>query len=66
MVQGIADCTGRPHKSLLHVASQYPVLANIHYHFLDRHFLASTGMSVSGLGNRHGCRFSLKIFFEGM
>jgi len=33
-------------------------LANVHYHFLGCHFLASTRMSVLGLGNRHGLLIS--------
>jgi hypothetical protein len=54
IVQGIANCTGHLHKALLHVTGQYPVQANVHYHFLGRHFLASTRTSVLGPGNRHG------------
>jgi hypothetical protein len=37
----------------LHIAGQYPVLANVHYHFVGGHFLASTCMSVLAPLNRH-------------
>jgi hypothetical protein len=40
IVEGIASRARRLHKALLHSAGQYPVLANVHDHFVGRHFLA--------------------------
>jgi hypothetical protein len=40
IVEGIASHARRLHEALLHIAGQYPVLANVHYHFVGRHFLA--------------------------
>jgi hypothetical protein len=66
VVEGIADCIGRLHEALLHVAGQHPVLADVHYHFLGRHIRASTRMSVFGVRNRHRAfNFRLKIFLGG-
>ena len=53
IVQRIASRRRRLHKRLLHIAGQCPVLANVHHHFVGLHFLASTGMSVLSLLDRH-------------
>src|SRR5580658_1593331 len=41
IVEGIASRARRLHKALLHIAGQHPVLANVHYHFVGRHFLTT-------------------------
>jgi len=49
------------HKLLLDIAGQHPVLANVNYHIVGRHFPTSTGMSVLGEKNRQARRdFCLK------
>jgi hypothetical protein len=45
------------HKSLLHVAGGYPVLADIHYFCAGRHIHTSVSMSIRETQNRHATHF---------
>jgi hypothetical protein len=62
---GVAGSTQSLHKPLLDIASKYPVLANVNYHIVDRHFPTSTRMSVLDEKNRQtGSDLSLKNFWR--
>jgi hypothetical protein len=49
---GVGGPTRTLHIPLLDVASKYPVLANVNYHIVGRHFPTSTRMSVLREKNR--------------
>jgi hypothetical protein len=64
---GVAGPTHTLHKPLLDIASKYPVLANVNYRIVGRHFPTSTRMSVPGKKNRQaGSDLSFKKSFLGM
>jgi hypothetical protein len=66
-VHGVAGPTQTLHKPLLDIASKYPVLANVNYHIVGRHFPTFTRMSVLDKKNRQaGSDLSLKKSFSGM
>jgi hypothetical protein len=54
VVHGGTDSSETPHKTLLDIARQHPVLANVDHQFVAGHFLlASTRMSILVLRIRH-------------
>jgi hypothetical protein len=66
VVHRIAGPSETLHKTPLHIAGQHPVLANVNYHIVRRHFTTSTRMSVLGEKNRQaGPDFWSKNLFEG-
>jgi hypothetical protein len=65
-VHGVAGPPQTLHNPLLDIASKYPVLANVNYHIVGRHFPTSTRMSVLVKKNRQaGSDLSLKNLFQG-
>jgi len=65
VVHRIAGPTLTVHKAPLHIAGPHPVLANVNYHIVRRHFPTSSRMSVLGKKTRQaGPDFWLKIIFS--
>jgi hypothetical protein len=67
VIHGSAVPTVSLHESLLNMAGEHPVLANVNYCIVGRHYSASTGMSFPGAQNRQAAPIcDKKNFFRGM